>query len=259
MRARLLPCAALATLSCGASLLAPVPDADARFVRFGDRSLARGDHGRDVRVLQRWMTRVGVRTRADGVFGARTTRSVRRYERRFDLHVDGRVSRAQARGLRTRVAAAAAAAGAPAAAAAPVAVPPAVLAPDGRTAVAPAGAPAPVVLAIAAANSLTSLPYRYGGGHTDDFQDTAYDCSGAVSFVLHAAGMLESPLDSTGLMRFGERGRGTWMTTYAHGEHAYIVIAGLRFDTSGRGEDGPRWRTEPTSSRGYRSRHPPGL
>ena len=178
---------------------------------------------------------------------------MRRYERRFGMRVDGRVSRAQARGLRTRASAAAAgAAGAPAVARA-------VLAPDGRTAVAPAGAPAPVVLAIAAANSLTSLPYRYGGGHTDDFRDTAYDCSGAVSFVLHAAGLLESPLDSTGLMRFGARGAGRWMTTYAHGEHAYIVIAGLRFDTSGRGEDGPRWRAEPASRRGYRARHPAGL
>ena len=115
------------------------------------------------------------------------------------------------------------------------------------------------MLAIAAANALTSLPYRYGGGHTDDFQDTAYDCSGAVSFVLHAAGLLETPLDSTGLMRFGERGAGSWMTTYAHSEHAYIVIAGLRFDTSGAGEDGPRWRAEPASRRGYRSRHPTGL
>jgi Putative peptidoglycan binding domain len=256
VQARLLPCAALATLSIAASLLAPIPDADAAFVRFGDRSLSRGDHGRDVRVLQRWMTRVGVRTRVDGVFGARTTRSVRTYERRSDMRVDGRVSRAEARGLRTRVAAAVG----PAVAAVPAPAPPAVLAPDGRTAVAPAGAPPPVVLAIAAANSLTSLPYRYGGGHTDDFQDTAYDCSGAVSFVLHAAGLLESPMDSTGLMGFGQRGAGSWMTTYAHGDHAYIVIAGLRFDTSGDASgSGPRWHQDMTSTSGYVARHPSGF
>ena len=256
MRARILSCAALATLSCGTSLLVPISDADARFVRFGDRVLERGDHGRDVRVLQRWMTRVGVSTKVDGAFGPSTKRSVRRYERRFEMRVDGRVSRIQARGLRARAKVAPAAA--PAAAAA-VPVAPAVLAPDGRTAVVPAGAPTAVQLAIAAANELTTLPYRYGGGHTEDFKDTAYDCSGAISYVLHAAGLLDSPMDSTGFMGFGERGAGSWITVYSHRDHAYIVIAGLRFDTSGRGEEGPRWRTESTSRRGYRVRHPAGL
>lgn len=253
MPIRPFPCAALATLACGASLLAPPADVDARFVRFGDRPLERGDQGREVRVLQRWMSRVGVETEVDGIFGRRTLRSVRRYERRFDLRVDGRVSRPQARGLRKR---ALAATPAPAA---PAAVPRATLAPDGRTAVAPLAAPPQVQLAIAAANELTTLPYRYGGGHTPDFEDTAYDCSGAVSFVLHAAGLLASPLDSTGLMRFGDAGAGDWITVYAHGSHAYVVIAGLRFDTSGRGERGPRWRPERRSARGFRTRHPAAL
>ena len=252
MRARLLPCAALASLICGMGLVGPVEGADAKFVRFGDRPLEQGDRGRDVRVLQRWMTRVGVRTSVDGVFGRRTKRSVRAYERRFDLKVDGRVSRPQARGLRARVTA-----GSIQGAAVP-APEPAVLAPDGRTAVAPLSAPEPVQQAIAAANALTDKPYRYGGGH-GSFEDSAYDCSGAVSYVLHAAGLLEAPLDSTGLMRFGEAGAGGWMTTYAHGDHAYIVIAGLRFDTSGRGEEGPRWRVERGSRRGYTARHPVGL
>ena len=254
MRARLLRCATAASLTCGLSLLGGPAVADARFLRFGDRSLEQGDRGRDVRVLQRWMTRVGVQTRVDGVFGARTRRSVRRYERRFDMRVDGRVSRAQALGLRSR----ARAATTQPTAAAVAAMPPAVLAPDGRTAVAPAAAPAPVQLAIAAANALTDKPYRYGGGH-GSFEDSAYDCSGAVSHVLHAAGLLETPLDSTSLMGFGEPGAGTWITTYAHGEHAYVVIAGLRFDTSGRGEEGPRWRPEPRSPRRYTARHPAEL
>lgn len=257
MRARLLPCATLATLSCGASLLAPIADADARFVRFGERSLERGDHGRDVRVLQRWMSRVGVATRVDGQFGRRTTSSVRRYERKFALKVDGRVSRAQAQGLRKRVNTGSVQRDA--AASAPVVVAPAVIAPDGRTAVVAPTAPAAVQLAVAAANSLTSKPYRYGGGHTTDFQDSAYDCSGAVSFVLHAAGLLDTPLDSSGLMRFGESGKGDWMTIYSHEDHAYIVIAGLRFDTSGRGEDGPRWRDQPGSRRRFVARHAAGL
>jgi peptidoglycan hydrolase-like protein with peptidoglycan-binding domain len=239
-------------LTCGWSLLAPVAGADARFMRFGDRSLEEGDRGRDVRVLQRWLTRIGVQTRADGTFGGRTARSVRHYERRFAMTVDGRVSRLQARGLRVRAFAATAHS------TALTSVSPAVLAPDGRTAIAPAAAPAPVQLAIAAANALTDKPYRYGGGH-GSFEDSAYDCSGAVSYVLHAAGLLEAPRDSTGLMRFGAPGPGTWMTTYAHADHAYIVIAGLRFDTSGRGEEGPRWRVEPRSRRRYTARHPAGL
>lgn len=255
MRARLLPCVALASLSCGVTIVGPVAGADARFVRFGDRSLERGDHGRDVRVLQRWMTRVGVETGVDGFFGRETKHSVRRYERQFAMKVDGRVSRAQARGLRERVESLAAAAPA---AVATAASEPAVLAPDGRTAVVPASAPAPIALAIAAANALTDKPYRYGGGH-GSFEDSAYDCSGAVSYVLHAAGLLEGPLDSTGLMGYGAAGPGAWITIYAHGDHAYMTIAGLRFDTSGRGEEGPRWRSERGARHGYAVRHPSSL
>ena len=250
MQSRLLRCL-LATLAFTASSFGPAAGADARFQRFGARALAPGDGGRDVRVLQRWLTRVGHRTRVDGEFGRRTARSVRGYERGLRLRVDGRVSRAQAKGLRQRVMAVSAPPPVPA-------VGPAVLAPDGRTAIAPASAPAPVQLAIAAANSLTDKPYRYGGGH-GSFEDSAYDCSGAVSYVLHAAGLLASTLDSTGLMAFGERGAGSAITVLAHGDHAYIVIAGLRFDTSGAGEEGPRWRTARGSRRGYEVRHPPGL
>ena len=252
MHARLLPCAVLATLSCGTPLLAPAPDADAMSRLFGARPLERGDSGRDVRVLQRWLTRVGIETGVDGQFGRFTAAGVRRYERTFAMQVDGRVSRDQAQHLRTRAIAAteAAATAAPAESA--------VLAADGRTAVAPASAPGPVQAAIAAANALTSRPYRYGGGH-GAFEDSGYDCSGAVSYVLHAAGLLDAPLDSTGLMGFGEAGDGAWMTVLAHGGHTYVVIAGLRFDTSGSGEEGPRWRPDPSTRDGYAVRHPAGL
>ena len=132
------------------------------------------------------------------------------------------------------------------------------LAPDGRTAIAPAGAPEAVVDAVAAANRLTRKPYKWGGGH-GRWRDSGYDCSGTVSYVLHAAGLLRIARDSSGLMRFGKRGRGAWISIYAHGGHAYMEIAGLRFDTSGRGEDGPRWRLEPRSPRGFAKRHPAGL
>jgi cell wall-associated NlpC family hydrolase len=129
------------------------------------------------------------------------------------------------------------------------------MAPDKRTAVAPAGAPPEVVKAVAAANRLTRKPYRWGGGH-GRWRDSGYDCSGTVSYVLHAAGLLELPRDSSGLMSFGARGKGEWITIYANGGHAYMEIAGLRFDTSGRGEDGPRWRLERRSGRAFAKRHP---
>jgi hypothetical protein len=122
----------------------------------------------------------------------------------------------------------------------------------------PAGAPPEVLAAVAAANSIAGLPYRWGGGH-GDFEDTGYDCSGAVSKVLNAIGHLDEPLDSTGLRRWGERGRGDWITVYTNRGHAYVVIAGLHFDTSGRGGKGPRWREESRASRGFVARHPEGL
>jgi hypothetical protein len=111
---------------------------------------------------------------------------------------------------------------------------------------------------IEAGNAIATKPYKYGGGH-GRWNDTGYDCSGSISYVLHAAGLLDTARDSTGLMSFGTRGNGRWITVYAHGSHAYMIIAGLRFDTSGRGEEGPRWRLERRSGRGYAKRHPAGL
>jgi hypothetical protein len=132
------------------------------------------------------------------------------------------------------------------------------LAADGRTAIPPAQAPDAVKRAIFAANAITSKPYRYGGGHRS-FRSSAYDCSGSVSYALHGGGLLDSPLDSRAFSRWGLRGRGQWITVYTNPGHAFVVIAGLRFDTSGAGESGPRWRLEARSSRGYRARHPEGF
>lgn len=125
-------------------------------------------------------------------------------------------------------------------------------------AVPPANAPKAVVRAIRAANKIRRKPYRYGGGHAG-FRDSGYDCSGAVSVALNGAGVLDSPLDSSGLARWGRKGKGRWITVYAHGGHAYAVIAGLRFDTSGPGERGPRWRKQKRSPKGFATRHWRGL
>jgi hypothetical protein len=145
----------------------------------------------------------------------------------------------------------------------------AVLLADG-TAAAPADAPDQVKQAIWAANSLQTLPYRYGGGHNLEFDvGGGTDCSGTVSFALHAAGLLEAPLDSGSFMSWGERGRGDWITVFTNPGHAYVVIAGLRLDTSVAGmsrstkkiaetafERGPRWRPMRRSGRAFTKRHP---
>lgn len=213
------------------------------------------------------MTRVGVETPVDGAFGPRTFRSVRRYERQFRLHVDGRVSRRQAAGLRKRAYAASEPVPPPKtraqlpAAEEPLGLtdgPKAVLSPDGKTALAPASAPQPVKDAIAAANRLVHKPYIYGGGH-GRLEDRGYDCSGTVSYALVHAGLLEAPRPSGGFYGYGQGGKGDWITLYTNQGHMYAIIAGLRLDTSGPGERGPRWRPETRSSSGFKARHPDGL
>jgi hypothetical protein len=123
---------------------------------------------------------------------------------------------------------------------------------------APPDAPRAVVRAIRAGNKLQDKPYRYGGGHRS-FVDTAYDCSGTVSFALHGGGLLKAPLASGGLMTWGRAHRGRWITVYANAGHAYMVIAGLRLDTSGTGGSGPRWQTVQRDRTGFVARHPAGL
>jgi hypothetical protein len=246
----------VATLVAGCAV--PAAPANAAKRVFGSRGLEQGMRGRDVRVLQDFLTRWGVRTHVDGIFGRVTARKVRSWERGTDRRVDGDVSRADARALRRAVEAGETrdgSAGAQTRVAAPGET--ATLLPDG-TAVAPASAPPEVEAMIAAGNEIHDKPYKYGGGH-GRWDDTGYDCSGSMSYVLHAAGLLDEALDSSGFQRYGDPGKGQWVTIYAHGGHSYMVIAGLRFDTSGRQEDDTRWHDEMRSSSGYTVRHPPGL
>jgi hypothetical protein len=132
---------------------------------------------------------------------------------------------------------------------------------DGRTAIPPAGAPDAVKKAILAANRITRKPYIYGGGHAT-FKKIAkgYDCSATVSYALGNAGLLKgTPLDSSSFMSWGAGGKGAWITVFTNPGHAYAYIAGLRLDTSGAGEEGPRWRTDKRSNSGFRARHPEGF
>ncbi len=134
-------------------------------------------------------------------------------------------------------------------------------------AIPPIGAPQQVVDAINAANEIVTKPYIYGGGHRS-FNSRGYDCSGSVSFALHGAGLIDKPLDSSDFMHWGERGKGQWITVYTNPGHAFVMIAGLRFDTGFRDRrakahgaapgSGPRWGG-PRPTRGYHARHPDGL
>jgi cell wall-associated NlpC family hydrolase len=136
---------------------------------------------------------------------------------------------------------------------------------DGRV-IAPASAPRRVKRVIQAANRLVEKPYVYGGGHRpfSSALDSGYDCSGAVSYALYGGRFLRSPLPSGALMSWGSDGPGDWITVYAHGGHAYIVVAGLRFDTSMRDADapgpstGPRWSRVLRESDAFVARHPRG-
>jgi hypothetical protein len=130
---------------------------------------------------------------------------------------------------------------------------------DNGYAVAPRTAPLPVRQAIEAGNELVGKPYRYGGGH-QNYYDTAYDCSGAVSFVLHSIGRMNTPTPSKELRDYAESGPGRWITVYASREHSFLVVAGLRFDTGyGAGEHGPRWVSRSRPADDFVTRHPDGL
>jgi peptidoglycan hydrolase-like protein with peptidoglycan-binding domain len=229
----------------------PAPSAPSRL---GDRlPLRRGMVGDDVAELQRLLTRAGFSATADGDFGPGTFRALSAWEAAAGRTSDGVLQATDVTALRRD-----AAKGPP-----PSEPPPAPPAQGTITAagkaVAPAGAPAAVVSIIAAANRIARKPYRYGGGHAS-FTDTAYDCSGSVSFGLHGAGLLDYPYNSTMLETWGEAGPGTWVTVYANAGHTFMVVAGLRYDTSGQRQAGTRW--QPVSTRtyeGFVTRHPAGL
>ena len=131
---------------------------------------------------------------------------------------------------------------------------------NGR-AVPPADAPPAVKQVIAAANKIRTKPYIYGGGHAR-WWDAGYDCSGAVSFALRGAGLIDTPMPSGSLAGWGSAGKGRWITVYANGGHAYAIIAGLRWDTAGTTNGtGPRWHKslKAQASGPFTVRHPEGF
>lgn len=125
-------------------------------------------------------------------------------------------------------------------------------------AIAPAGAPRAVRQIIEAGNHIATTPYVWGGGH-GSWKAAGYDCSGSVGYALHGAKLLKAAVTSGALTSYGRPGKGHWVTIYANGGHVYMVVAGLRFDTSAHGVHGSRWTRELRGGGGYVVRHPAGL
>jgi hypothetical protein len=213
--------------------------------------------GHDVRVLQAYLTFAGFGTMVDGSFGPATESSVVSFERQQGVTTNGIVGIALSQKLRAVVAQVAAA-------------PPTGktrINPDG-TATAPAGAPSVVQAVIAGANQIIDTSYCVGGGH-GNWTSSCYDCSGSVSFALHAAGLLNTSEDSSQMESYGAPGPGRYITIYANAGHAFLVVAGRAFDTADFGGPnipsgtGPRWRSDPLGNLAdggnYVVRHPAGL
>ncbi|MDQ3588099.1 MAG: peptidoglycan-binding protein [Actinomycetota bacterium] len=198
---------------------------------------ARTRRGGGVRALQ-----AALGLSADGVFGPGTEKALRRFQKRRGLPVDGVAGPATRRALRLGA---------------------------GRTLKRNrsqrrrrvrrgGGGSATVARVLAAANRIATKPYRYGGGH-GSFNDSAYDCSGSVSYALHGGGLLSAPMASGAFMSYGAPGPGKHITIYATSGHMYMTINGRRFDTSARRQSGSRWGGPRQAGSGYVVRHPPGL
>jgi peptidoglycan hydrolase-like protein with peptidoglycan-binding domain len=223
-----------------------------RSQHLGDRTLKQGMEGHDVRVLQDFLTRAGFDTPIVGHFGSQTLDNVRRFQQAHGLTTDGIVG-PQVVAMLRRLDAGGASSSHPA---------PAPSAPAGHArllangqAVAPADAPDAIKGLIAAGNRIATKPYVYGGGH-GTWNDRGYDCSGSVSYALHGGGLIGTQLDSSSFMSWGSSGNGRWVTIYTNPGHVFMVVAGLRFDTSGASPS--RWQTSMRSGDGYTVRHPAG-
>lgn len=256
--------------------------------RFGHRLLRVGEHGQDVTTLQRDLTAAGFTTDASGVFSVSTKTNVVSFQRRYGLRTDGVVG-PSTYGKLTRVlhalaiqpdSGAAAQGHTATTAGSPTVLPPSdsggagfVPTPadgpfekatlDNTTGLvdAPTDSPPAIQQVINSANEIAFKPYIFGGGHAS-FISAGYDCSGSVSFALHGAGLLATPLDSSQFESYGQSGPGKWITIYTDPGHVFMDVAGIWFDTAAQsaanGND--RWSVSRISPTGgdWVVRHPAG-
>jgi len=240
-------------------------DEATRAGKLGQRiPLGPGMSGRDVKELQDFLRRAEVKgaPRPSGEFTHATAAAVRRFERSEERRTDGRVDAGDIYALLTEVGGEARPgdAGDPS-----LDLPAPPLAPGDKAkltadglAVAPEDAPEAVKRIIAAGNRIAKLPYKWGGGH-GRWEDSGYDCSGTVSYALRGADLLKRPLASYDFFDWGKAGKGRWVTIYTNSGHMYMTVAGLRFDTSGRGARGSRWHSDMRDPSPFTVRHPAGL
>ena len=235
-----------------------------RATRLGQRiPLAVGMSGRDVRELQDYLRRAHIKgaPKPTGAYADPTRIAVRRFEAKRKRQVDGVLDAGDIYELRTLVGDSAREGqdGDPAGGDAP-----APLAPGDRArlgsnglAIAPENAPEAVKRVIAAGNRIAKTPYKWGGGH-GSWNDSGYDCSGSVSYALRGGGLIKASAPSYGYYNYGAAGAGKWITIYTNAGHMYMTVAGLRFDTSGRDDNGSRWQRAMRSNSGFKVRHPVG-
>ncbi len=245
------------TLIVAALAVAVAMPAGASAARYGKRTLKSGMSGGDVKTLQKYLRRAGARVRADGSFGPSTKRALQLVESDLELRTDGKASRKEQRAIKNVLRN-------PTSGGATYVAPPprdkVVPGENGKVtsdgfAIPPASAPQAVKDVIAAGNKIAKTPYKWGGGH-GRWNDTGYDCSGSVSYALHGARLLSSPLVSGDFPAWGRPGRGSWITVWGNSSHVYMYVAGMRFDTSARKTGGSRWTMVKRSNSGFEASHP---
>jgi cell wall-associated NlpC family hydrolase len=245
------------TLFVAALAVTVAMPAAAGAARYGKRTIKPGMKGGDVKSLQRYLRKAGHKIRADGRFGPTTQQALMLVESDLELRIDGKATRGEQRAIRNVLR------NTSTGGATYVAPPPldkVVPGPKGKVnsdgfAIPPASAPAAVKAVIAAGNKIAKTPYKWGGGH-GSWNDTGYDCSGSVSYALHGARLLSSPLVSGDFPSWGRPGRGSWISVWGNGGHVYMYVAGMRFDTSARKTGGSRWTMQARSNSGFEVSHP---